>query len=80
MSTKNGKGRLLVGQEAIMEYMGIGRRMFDDFVNHKKMPAMPPSMTGGKWLAHTDNLDDWARSITRIQVRPGGDEIERALD
>lgn len=67
VSQKNGGGKLLVGQDAIMKYLGIGRKLFDDFVNNKKMPALPPSMTGGKWLAHTENLDDWTRSITRVQ-------------
>lgn len=76
MTIKNG-GKLLVGAEAIMKYMGIGRKLFDQFVE-MKMPARPPSMAGGKWLAHTDNLDDWARSITRVQ--PAGTHIRESED
>lgn len=56
-----GRRRLLVGRQEILDYLGIGRQAFGDFLRL----GMPAAVYHGKWYAHADNLDEFFRRVTR---------------
>lgn len=67
MSGSNGhhRGRLLIGKERIREYLGIGEPAFYDFI---KM-GMPAQVISKRWYAHSDNIDEFFKHITRTRIK-----------
>jgi len=64
--------KLLLCKEEIKDYLGnITDYMFRKYI---KM-GMPALFDGREWIAHTENLEEWFRSITRIQIKEGIDNI-----
>ena len=56
---------LLVGSQQIMDYLGIARPSFTEFV---KM-GMPAVSINGRWYAHQKNLDDYFLALTRKTMK-----------
>lgn len=64
--------RLLVGRQEILDYLGVGKQVFADLLRL----GLPAAVIGGKWYAHTDNLDEFFRRITRR--RSGPENVDEA--
>lgn len=64
--SSNGRGRLLVGKKDILDYLQIGEPMFYEFVHKMGMPAR---VINNRWYAHTENIDDFMKTITRTDNR-----------
>lgn len=56
---------LLVGSQQIMDYLGIDKKPFYDFVKL----GMPAVSINGRWYAHQKNLDDYFMSLTRKTMK-----------
>jgi len=56
---------LLIGRDAIMAYLQISRPLFERFIKN----GMPVLQLELRWYAHTDNLDEYFRKITRVDSR-----------
>ena len=52
--------RVLKSSGAIMEYLGIGRAVFDELV---KM-GLPVRVICGMYWGHADSIDEWFRVVT----------------
>jgi len=52
--------KILIGCDTIMEYIGISRPLFKEFV----AKGMPVRLINNRWYAHTDNLDNYFKKIT----------------
>lgn len=61
----NGKCRLLVGVDQIIEYVGVTRPTFYEFVKI----GMPAVSINGRWYAYCDNIDDYFRLLTRKTMK-----------
>jgi len=57
-------GSLLKGKEEIMKYFDMSPRSFMQFVEL----GLPARKMGATWYAHTVNLDEWSRAITRVKA------------
>ena len=57
--------KLLIGMEAITGYLKISRPLFERFIKN----GMPVLRIESRWYAHTDNLDDFFKRITRVDSR-----------
>ena len=64
MSNKNGN-KLLIGRDSILDYLGVGRPVFNQFLEM----GLPAVVIKQRWYAHTDNVDDFLRKLTRRQQR-----------
>lgn len=63
---------ILHNKAQIREYLGnISDYMFRKYI---KM-GMPALYDGRDWIAHKDNIDEFFRHVTRIQVKDGIDQI-----
>ncbi|MCU0589870.1 MAG: hypothetical protein MUC33_01400 [Desulfobacterales bacterium] len=67
---KNGnhRGRLLVGKKAITDYLGVGDSLFYELIN----AGMLARAFNKRWMAHTDNIDDFLRRFTACDNRKMG--------
>lgn len=57
--------RLLVGKKPIMEYLGIGGPLFAELVKE----GMPVRVYGNKYIASTENLDNFFRMFTAVRSK-----------
>lgn len=53
--------RILVGKTEICAYAGIGKGLFPDLITR----GFPAVYWGGKWRAHTANVDAWMQFATK---------------
>jgi len=60
MSAPN-KGKVLTSRQEIMDYAGISRYLYVKFIKI----GMPVLYIDGRCYAHTDNIDDFFRTITK---------------
>jgi len=58
--------RILVGRSEICIYSGFGKSHFAELI---KM-GFPAIFWGGKWRAHTENIEAWMQSATRPRGVP----------
>lgn len=65
MAAINGRGRLLVGKKQITDYLEIGEAMFYGMIK----AGMPARALNGRWMAHSENLDEFFKAYTRIDNR-----------
>lgn len=56
---------LLVGQQQILDYLGVSRPTFVEFIKL----GMPAISMGGRWYAHQKNLDDYFLALTRKTMK-----------
>jgi len=72
--------RLLLCKAEICEYLGN----VTDYMFRKHVKQGLPALYDGRgWLAHADNIDEWFKTITRVQVKGGIDNIpeeEKTID
>ncbi len=54
-------GKLLRNLEEILEYMGVSEDLFRKF--HEN--GLPARKIDGRWFAHTDNIDEYFRFLTK---------------
>lgn len=59
------KSGILHGKKAIKDYLGVG----EDYLQEYIAAGMPVLITGGKWVAHADNIEDFFRKITRVNSK-----------
>ena len=53
--------KILRNLEEILEYMGVSEDLFRKF--HEN--GLPARKIDGRWFAHTDNIDEYFRLITK---------------
>jgi len=56
--------KILWGCEEIREYLGISEDRFYKMIT----AGLPGSKFDGQWCAHTDNLDDYMRKMTKLPM------------
>ena len=59
------KCRTLMCKQEILDHLGISDEMFKTFVRI----GMPVRYVGGRCIAHTDNLDEFFKAITRVSPK-----------
>lgn len=57
--------KLLIGSQAIMDYLGISKQVFYQFIKL----GMPAIVINGRWYAWTDNIDIYFQKITLAQMK-----------
>ena len=71
MANDHGLKKVLGSKQEIMSYAGISKYLYAKFI---KM-GMPVLYLDGRCLAHTDNIDDFFKSITRVSAKNIPDEV-----
>lgn len=68
----NGNNKILTSRQEIMDYLNVSRILYAQFV---KM-GMPVLYMNGRCYAHTENIDEFFRRITRVSAKgtPEADE------
>lgn len=59
-------GKILRTKKRIMKYIDITSEDLFDRLIKKGLPAI---VIDGRWVSHTDNLDDFFRLLTRRGIR-----------
>ena len=54
----------LTSKAEIMEYIACGKRLLAEYTSM----GLPVLSLNGKWIAHTDNIDQFFRAITRTRL------------
>jgi hypothetical protein len=55
--------KILVGRKAIMDFLHISSKdLFQFFIKS----GLPAELINNRWWAHTDNLEDYFKHVTRI--------------
>lgn len=58
--------RILTSKQEIMDYLGgISNHLFMKYVN----AGMPARFEDNRWIAHTDNIEEWCRAYTRVSMK-----------
>ena len=71
MSNKQ-NSKLLTSKEEIKEYLGgISNYLFKKYIEK----GMPARYEDKHWLAHTDNIDEFLKTYTRVSMRKIINEI-----
>jgi len=63
MAAQNKK--ILTSKQEIMDYIGCSHHSFRKYVEN----GLPARYEEGRWMAHSDNIDDFFRSYTRICMK-----------
>lgn len=71
MATDNGTQKILSSKQEILDYAKISKNLYAKLV---KM-GMPVLYLDGRCLAHKDNIDDFIKSITRVNSSKVPDTI-----
>ena len=53
-----------------MEYIPCSDHLFSKYIR----AGMPARYEDGRWLAHADNIDEWFKTYTRVQLRKDPEE------
>ncbi len=67
----NGHKRILTSRQEIMDYAGISRILYMKFIKL----GMPVLYVDGRCYAHTDNLDDFFKAVTRVSSKNLPDDV-----
>jgi membrane protease subunit (stomatin/prohibitin family) len=63
--TQMGKApSILTSKEEIMEYIGCSKHLLQQYISM----GLPVLSLNGRWIAHTDNVDQFFRAITRRRL------------
>jgi hypothetical protein len=65
MAATNGRGQLLVGKKQIADYLQIGGSLFYEMIK----AGMPARALNGRWMAYSENLDEFFKTFTRVDNR-----------
>lgn len=57
--------KILGCKQEIMDYIPCGELLFEKYIND----GMPARYDDGRWLAHADNIDEWFKMRTRVQMK-----------
>jgi len=57
--------KVLIGKEEIMEYLNVSKILFSKFVK----AGMPVLYMDGRFYAHSENLDEYFKGITRVTMK-----------
>ena len=63
--------KVLMSKQEIMDYLKISNVSYRKFIRM----GMPVLYLDGRCYAHKDNLDDFFKSITRVNMKNAPDEI-----
>ena len=63
--TQKSSNKVLIGAQSIQAYLQISAPTFKKFVQ-KGLPAV---VIDNRWYAHTDNLDEYFRQMTRFCMK-----------
>lgn len=56
--------KILIGQNEIMDYIGIkGEKLFYNFIRS----GMPAKKINDRWYAHGENLDEYFKRLTKVR-------------
>ena len=56
--------KILIGQNEIMDYIGIkAEKLFYNFIRS----GMPAKKINDRWYAHGENLDDYFKRLTKVR-------------
>jgi len=67
--------KILKGIESIRKYIDPDNPISKDKVVEFIKMGMPARKIGEVWYAHTDNVDDFFKSITRVDMRKAPPEV-----
>lgn len=73
MAQQKSNAKVLWTVRAICDYCEISQVLFYRLVKTGKFPA---GIIEGKWCAHTDNIDEFFRSVTRTPPKNPDQEAE----
>lgn len=59
----NPEKRFLTSKDEIMEFLGVKRSVFEQFVKIN----LPVVVINGRYYAHSENLDAWVKAFTAKQ-------------
>ena len=65
MSESLRTSKILGCKQEIMDYIPCSDHLFEKYVN----AGMPARYDDGRWLAHADNIDEWFKMWTRVQMK-----------
>jgi uncharacterized membrane protein YpjA len=75
--SENRSHKFLTSKQEIMDYCKISEVLFKKFIK----AGMPALYIDGRWYAHTDNLDDYFKNLTRVSAKNvPEEELNKALD
>lgn len=58
--------KILTSKDEIRAYLGgISNHLFTKYIK----AGMPARFEDNRWIAHTDNIEDWCRSYTRVSMK-----------
>jgi hypothetical protein len=57
--------KILSSKQEIMDYIGCSWRTFRKYVE----VGLPARYEEGRWIAHSDNIDDFFKSYTRVSMK-----------
>lgn len=69
--TRNPQKKILTSRQEIMDYLGISKAMYLKFVKS----GMPVLYIDGRCYAHTENIDEYFRAITRSSAKNLPEEV-----
>jgi hypothetical protein len=64
--------KFLTSKQEIMDYCKISEALFKKFIS----AGLPAMYIDGRWYAHADNLDDFFKSLTRVQMRKIPEDVQ----
>ena len=62
--------KFLTNKQEIMDYCKISEKLFIKFIKN----GMPAIQIEGRWYAHTENLDDFFKTLTRVSMKNMSEE------
>ena len=72
----NNHKKVLTSRQEIMDYAGISRKLYVKFVKI----GMPVLYIDGRCYAHTENIDEFFRLLTRQSAKNVPDEVLNSDD
>lgn len=69
----NDEKKILIGQKAIMDYIGI---QSIDLFKHFVRSGLPAKIIKRRWYAHKDNVETYFKNITGKRVKSIPDDAD----
>ena len=57
--------KILTSKQEIMSYVGASDYLFKKYIQL----GMPARFEDNRWVAHSDNIEDWFKQYTRVSMR-----------
>jgi len=72
----NGKNKkILTSKQETMDYIGCSYHPFKKYMES----GLPARYEEGRWLSHTDNVDEFFKTYTRVSMKTNKREVEGNL-